>query len=302
MLKDAPGLPGGCTRDLVHRFYQEQYQLDGGKQDRYMTGTDAVGLTMGYYDTKQLPIYQYLHAHGAPNYVIADHFFQAAFGGSFLNHQWLIAARAPLDTDDRRTAARRRRTPSSTPTGCRTRYPLYTPTGHGDATAQLTQACADPRRQRRPSACGDFAVNTIQPANRAALRRPVRSCPLIDDTAYPNIGDRLTAAGISWNWYSGGWDDAEAGHPGPLFQYHHQPFNYFADYAPGQPGRAHLQDETSSSPPRDRHPADRQLRQAVRRRERAPRLRQRARRQRPPGRPARRRSRPDRRPATPWSS
>ena len=57
-----PGaLPGGCTRDLVHRFYQEQYQLDGGQQDRYVTGSDAVGLTMGYYDTKQLPIYRYLH-------------------------------------------------------------------------------------------------------------------------------------------------------------------------------------------------------------------------------------------------
>src|SRR4051794_4193509 len=25
------GLPGGCTRDLVHRYYQEPYQLDGGK-------------------------------------------------------------------------------------------------------------------------------------------------------------------------------------------------------------------------------------------------------------------------------
>jgi phospholipase C len=24
------GLPGGCTRDLVHRYYQERYQLDGG--------------------------------------------------------------------------------------------------------------------------------------------------------------------------------------------------------------------------------------------------------------------------------
>ena len=35
------GLPGGCTRDLVHRFYQEQYQLDAGKQDRYVTGSDA---------------------------------------------------------------------------------------------------------------------------------------------------------------------------------------------------------------------------------------------------------------------
>src|SRR6476646_6351786 len=50
-------LYGGCTRDLVHRFYQEQYQLDHGKQDRYISGSDAVGLTMGYYDTKQLPIY-----------------------------------------------------------------------------------------------------------------------------------------------------------------------------------------------------------------------------------------------------
>src|SRR3954451_12115173 len=83
------GLPGGCTRDLVHRFYQEQYQLHGGRQDRYVTGSDAAGLTMGTYDTTQLPIYTYLHSKGAPRYVIADRFFQAAFGGSFLNHQWL---------------------------------------------------------------------------------------------------------------------------------------------------------------------------------------------------------------------
>jgi hypothetical protein len=32
---DPTGLPGGCTRDLVHRYYQEQYQLNGGKQNRY---------------------------------------------------------------------------------------------------------------------------------------------------------------------------------------------------------------------------------------------------------------------------
>ena len=100
VLKDSPGAePGGCTEDIVHRFYQEQYQIDGGKQDRYTTGSDAVGLTQGHYDTKDLPIYQYLHSKGAPKYTIADHFFQAAFGGSFLNHQFLIAARAPLDTD-----------------------------------------------------------------------------------------------------------------------------------------------------------------------------------------------------------
>ncbi|MDX6702759.1 MAG: hypothetical protein QOF26_2985, partial [Baekduia sp.] len=34
-VKKGAGQPGGCTRDLVHRFYNEQYQLDGGRQDRY---------------------------------------------------------------------------------------------------------------------------------------------------------------------------------------------------------------------------------------------------------------------------
>ncbi|TME68925.1 MAG: phosphoesterase, partial [Chloroflexi bacterium] len=31
--------------------------------------------------------------------------------------------------------------------------------------------------------------------------------------------------------------------PNKVFQYHHQPFNYYANYAPGAPGRSHLQDE-----------------------------------------------------------
>src|ERR1700682_4398068 len=91
----AANLPGGCTRDLVHRFYSEQYQINGGQQNRYTTGSDAAGLTQGYYDTKALPVYDYLHQPGHPDYAIADNFFQAAFGGSFLNHQWLIAAATP---------------------------------------------------------------------------------------------------------------------------------------------------------------------------------------------------------------
>src|SRR3954452_17936061 len=40
------GLPGGCTRALVPRYYSELYQLDNAKQDRYVTGSDAAGLTM----------------------------------------------------------------------------------------------------------------------------------------------------------------------------------------------------------------------------------------------------------------
>jgi phospholipase C len=240
VLKDSPGAePGGCTRDLVHRFYQEQYQIDGGKQDRYVTGSDAVGLTMGNYDTKTLPVWKYFHGSGAPNYVIADHFFQAAFGGSFLNHQYLIAARAPIDTNAGPGGPDAGLHSIVDTNGFPTTYPLYTPASTVK-DAQLTQACGPAANPK--VACGDYAVNTVQPASAPSGNGA--KLPLIDDTKYPNIGDRLSQANVPWAWYSGGWNDANAGHPGPLFQYHHQPFNYFAAYAPGQPGRAHLRDET----------------------------------------------------------
>jgi phospholipase C len=234
------GRPGGCTRDLVHRFYQEQFQLNGGQQNRYVQGSDAAGLAMGYYTTAQLPIYRYLHGAGAPNYVVADRFFQAAFGGSFLNHQYLVAARAPLDTSagpggpnaGLHSVVDANGFPNKT-------YPLYTPTTPEVADRQLTQACGP---NANPAvACGDLAVNTMQPANPPSAAGA--KLPLVDDTRFPNIGDRLSRAGVTWNWYAGGWDDAVAGRAGPLFQYHHQPLNYFANYAPGMPGRKHLRDE-----------------------------------------------------------
>jgi phospholipase C len=251
------GTPGGCTRDLVHRFYQEQYQLDGGRMDRYSTGSDAVGLTQGYYDTRDLPIYEYLHAPGAPRYVIADHFFQAAFGGSFLNHQYLIAAQAPpwpgaasalhsvIDEEGFPNP-----NPPAADSGIRP-YPLHS-SNPALADQPLTQACPG----RAGFACGDYAVNTVQPSNPPAGTGSV--LPLVNniDPAAPNyrrtIGDELSEKGVSWAWYAGGWNDAAAGHPGSLFQYHHQPFNYFARYAPGyvdprtgEHPRDHLQDETA---------------------------------------------------------
>jgi len=85
------------------------------------------------------------------------------------------------------------------------------------------------------------------------------------------IGDRLTAGNVDWAWYSGGWSNASGDLNGPgwtngagpacsdpnalasatypncpdkLFQFHHQPFNYYAAYAPGTAARtAHLRDE-----------------------------------------------------------
>ncbi len=78
------------TIDLVHRFYQEQAQIDGGRMDTFAAVSDAKGLSMGHFSTLNLPLYA-----TARKYTLDDHFFHAAFGGSFLNHQWLIAARTP---------------------------------------------------------------------------------------------------------------------------------------------------------------------------------------------------------------
>jgi phospholipase C len=209
--------------------------------DRYTTGSDAMGLTQGYYETQDLPIYQYLHSNGAPRYVVADHFFQGAFGGSFLNHQYLIAAQPPaapglpatqhsvLDDNGYPDPAVNQ---------------LYQPTKTGIRDRALTQACPAIAPVSN-LACGDWAVNTIQPQNPPNNGAAVR-LPALDDTkADLTIGDRMSDAGVSWAWYSGGWDNANAGNADPLFQYHHQPFAYFARYAPGTPDRArHLKDES----------------------------------------------------------
>ena len=54
--------------------------------------------------------------------------------------------------------------------------------------------------------------------------------PPIDSKLMPTIGSRLSDKNISWAWYSGGWDEAVAGHPSKDFQFHHQPFAYFDNY------------------------------------------------------------------------
>ena len=99
-VKKGSGLPGGCTEDIVHRFYQEQFQIDGGKQDRYTTGSDAIGLTQGTLPDQAAADLPLPAREGRPEATRSPTTSsRRAFGGSFLNHQWLIAARAPLDTN-----------------------------------------------------------------------------------------------------------------------------------------------------------------------------------------------------------
>ncbi len=268
------GLPGGCTRDFVHRFYQEQFQIHGGRQDRYLTGSDATGLVMGHYDTHRLPIYRYLHSAGHPRYAIADAVFQAAFGGSFLNHQWLVAAATPVLAGAVSDGSTRDRHSVLDANGFPTSYPYYLPEPEGadQKDAPLTVRCGSDVPAWR--ACGDYVVNTMLPFFQPyppGLADAKRLPPLTN----PTIGDRLNRAGIDWAWYSGGWSNASGAHDAPgwtngdgeacsdahtargavfpncpnqLFQFHHQPLNYFAAFDPHTPDgaanrAAHLRDE-----------------------------------------------------------
>src|SRR6202000_106475 len=83
-----------------------------------------------------------------------------------------------------------------------------------------------------------FSVNTPHPSTAAANT-------LVPNQTIPTIGDRLNENRVSWVWYSGGWDSAVAGTPNSTFQFHHQPFIYFANYADGtQAKKDHLKDES----------------------------------------------------------
>ncbi len=198
----------GKTDDLVHRFYQNQAQINGGRNDKFVAVSDAASLVMGYYDGSQLPLWQY-----AKKYTLADNFYQGAFGGSFLNHFWLVCACTPT---------------------------------YFDAPESMRIALdAKGRLLKDGSVTADgYAVNTVQPTSLpfklgedATKRLPMQKLP--------TIGDRLTEKGISWTWYAGGWNDAVSGKPGPDFQYHHQPFGYFKNFTEGTVGRQqHLKDES----------------------------------------------------------
>jgi phospholipase C len=215
--KDLPNAPFDLAKYIpptekagnpIHLFYQNQHQIDGGRNDRFVAWTNAGGLVMSYYDASDFPLGKI-----AKRYTLADDFFMGAFGGSFLNHFWLVCACTP-EWKDAPQAIRA----VLDDKGMLVKDGAVTPDGYVVNTT--------------------YTVNAPHPAS---IKDPARLMP---SQTLPTIGERLSEKGVSWAWYSGGWNDALAGHPHPVFQYHHQPFAYFAAYADGtEAKKKHLLDE-----------------------------------------------------------
>jgi acid phosphatase len=259
------------TRDLWHRFFEHQMQIDGGKNDGYAAWSDAGGLTMGYWDTRGSALYAL-----AREFVLADHFFQGAFGGSFLNHQYLICACAPeYPAADTAAAHPSIAMLAKDPSG------HYLPRLEIAPGAPRSALDGPPRFALSGNITpanyfGDgkfYAVNTMQPAYQPSGNPPAAGASdlyadpskatTLPPQSAPTIGDRLDAKHVPWAWYSGSWNAALAdgrqppgqirraiyapSTPGgsPDFQPHHQPFNYYAKFDPttGALARAaHLKD------------------------------------------------------------
>ena len=235
----------GMTRNLVHRYYNNIMQINGGTNDGFAAWSDAGGLTMGYYDGSGLAMWQV-----ARRYTLADNFFMGAFGGSFLNHQYLVCACAPEYPDADRSPAKD--LVSAVETDARGRVRLVAaPGAASSALAGAPRFVRDGDLTPKDERGMFYAVNTMQPPYQPSGE----AAPTGGDPRYGNpaaahtlppqrgatIGDRLDDKGVSWAWYGGAWKAASAGttaardiiYKGDVrFQPHHQPFNYYAAFDP----------------------------------------------------------------------
>ncbi|MCW3481351.1 acid phosphatase [Neisseriaceae bacterium JH1-16] len=250
------------TRDLVHRFYNNQMQINGGKNDMFTAYSDAGGLSMGYYDGSKMTMWKL-----AQQYTLADNFFMGAFGGSFLNHQYLICACAPTYPNADAASSPAKNSISAIDTDANGNFVRLTPAVNAPtsvlngAPAYLKDSTLTPK-----DASGMFyAVNTMQPPYQPSGNPPASSdtsgqyadpskATTLPPQTQATIGDLLTAKGVSWAWYAGAWNTVLGNRSGiynftqPNFQAHHQPFNYYASFDPASHAAdraAHLKDYDS---------------------------------------------------------
>jgi acid phosphatase len=249
---DAPPVNGRWDEILPspwHLHYQNREQINGGRNNKFVAMSNVGGWVMGHFDGSQMKMWRW-----AREYTLADHFFMGAYGGSFLNHHWLVCACTPADPGG----------PESARAQLDAQERLLKKPGSPASVMQGAVQVLDGRITP-----DGYVVNTSQPPYQPSGAPPAAggSLDLADPARHPvppmrerTIGDMLSAKGVSWTWYAGGWDEALAdgrrdpkaprtviyatGAGSPIFVPHHQPFNYHARFAPGTADRArHLKDE-----------------------------------------------------------
>ena len=246
------------TPSGVHAFFHNKEQINGGKNNLFAAMSNAGGWVMGYYSGEGMKLWQW-----AKDYTLADNFFMGAYGGSYLNHLWLVCACTPKHLN----------APKDMDIQLDTQGKLLKMPGSPSANVGAVKVFSGGGVQIDPEG---NSVNTTQPpfqpsaippspkglrtlADPEGIRWGGKLQVALPPQTLPTIGDRLNDKGVSWAWYAGGFHQALAdgmqepsaerkviyskANGAPNFQPHHQPFNYFANYAPGTSARAkHMKD------------------------------------------------------------
>jgi len=234
---------GAHTGDPVHRFFQMWQQINGGNNDLFvwvaeMTGvgpsntpipfapgrTYQGGIAMGFYNmsTGDAPTFKKL----ADNYAIADNYHQPVMGGTTVNYLALATGDVTFYTDQGKPAAPPAKMIENPDPQPNTNN-WYTEDGYRGGTyiqcADLSQPGAAgiqaflkklPYQAFNQGNCAPdtyYMVNNMDPAF-SPLGEPLALGAdkfLLPPQTIPHIGDALTAAGISWKWYSGGRNDGK---------------------------------------------------------------------------------------------
>lgn len=235
---------GAHTGDPIHRFFQMWQQINGGKKDLFVWTAETVGMggsnvaadfgpnrnyqggvSMGFYNmaTGDAGYFRSL----ADRYALADNYHQPILGGTTANYFALATAGdVGFYTADGQPAvppAKMIENPNPQP-GTNN---WYIEDGYQGGTLV---ACADraapgvapihdylatlPYKVFRDGNCDPgryYMVNNLEPAYMpdGSLRQGTAILPVLPPQTMRNIGDAMTAGGVSWKWYSGGRNDGK---------------------------------------------------------------------------------------------
>lgn len=194
------------TGDAIHRFYQEQLQINDGLMNQFALWSNAGGFVMSYYDIQNTRMGKI-----AREYTICDRCFHSCYGGSMCSVIWLFAAQMPTWPNAPKEIVAR-----VFPSGYLRNDGIVSPDGY---VVNDAEPYYPPHKPNIPD-------------NR---RVPAQT--------FLTIGDLLSEKGISWKWYAQGWNDAVKGKADRTFAFHHQAPTYFKQFGPNTEGRKkHLAD------------------------------------------------------------
>lgn len=234
---------GAHTGDPVHRFFQMWQQVNGGGQDLFVWTAETVGvgpsngkaplapgrtfqggISMGFYNMAagDAAIFKQL----ADGYAIADNYHQPIMGGTTANYFALATADVGFYTSQGKPAVpptKQIENPDAQP-GTNNWYTedgyaggSYVNCADADAPGVAGIRALLAKLSYRAFNDGNCApdtyymVNNLEPSF-TANGEPLPLGPdkfLLPPQTMPNIGDALTAAGVSWKWYSGGRNDGQ---------------------------------------------------------------------------------------------